>query len=178
MVGTIAARIERPSASHYIGSGKVEEVLAACEATGADVVLFNHTLSPVQERNLAKALDRRVVDRTGLILDIFAQRAVSHEGKLQVELAQLEHLSPRAWCAAAADSTASAAARSACAARAKPAWKPIAGCCRSAASNCKPGWTKSKCSAPRCDARACATPFREWRWSATPTPANRPCSTR
>ena len=95
VVGTIAARIERPSASHYIGSGKVEEVLAACEATGADVVLFNHTLSPVQERNLAKALDRRVVDRTGLILDIFAQRAISHEGKLQVELAQLKHLSAR-----------------------------------------------------------------------------------
>jgi GTP-binding protein HflX len=95
VVGTIAARIDRPSASHYIGSGKVEEVLAACEATGADVVLFNQTLSPVQERNLAKALNRRVVDRTGLILDIFAQRAVSHEGKLQVELAQLKHLSAR-----------------------------------------------------------------------------------
>ena len=95
VVGTVTARIERPNASHYIGSGKVEEVLAACEATGADVVLFNHTLTPVQERNLAKALDRRVVDRTGLILDIFAQRAVSHEGKLQVELAQLKHLSAR-----------------------------------------------------------------------------------
>jgi GTP-binding protein HflX len=95
VVGTIAARIDRPSASSYIGSGKVEEVLAACEATGADVVLFNQTLSPVQERNLAKALQRRVVDRTGLILDIFAQRAVSHEGKLQVELAQLKHLSAR-----------------------------------------------------------------------------------
>ena len=95
VVGSIAARIERPSASHYIGSGKVEEVLAACEASGADVVLFNHSLTPVQERNLAKALDRRVVDRTGLILDIFAQRAVSHEGKLQVELAQLKHLSAR-----------------------------------------------------------------------------------
>jgi GTP-binding protein HflX len=84
VVGTVTARIERPSASHYIGSGKVEEVLAACEAAEADVVLFNHTLSPVQERNLSKALNRRVVDRTGLILDIFAQRAVSHEGKLQV----------------------------------------------------------------------------------------------
>ena len=95
VVGTVSARIERPSASHYIGSGKVEEVLAACEAAGADVVLFNHSLSPVQERNLAKALDRRVVDRTGLILDIFAQRAISHEGKLQVELAQLKHLSAR-----------------------------------------------------------------------------------
>ncbi|KFN41356.1 hypothetical protein N789_05640 [Arenimonas oryziterrae DSM 21050 = YC6267] len=95
VVATIAARIERPSPSTYVGSGKVEEILAACEATDADVVLFNHALSPSQERNLSKALNRRVVDRTGLILDIFAQRAVSHEGKLQVELAQLKHLSAR-----------------------------------------------------------------------------------
>ncbi len=95
VVATITARIERASPSTYIGSGKVEEVLAACEAMGAEVVLFNHTLSPGQERNLSKALGRRVVDRTGLILDIFAQRAVSHEGKLQVELAQLKHLAAR-----------------------------------------------------------------------------------
>lgn len=95
VVGQLPARVERPSASHYIGSGKVEELRAACDATDATLVLFNHTLSPVQERNLAKDLDRRVVDRTGLILDIFAQRAVSHEGKLQVELAQLRHLGAR-----------------------------------------------------------------------------------
>lgn len=92
---TVTARIARASPSHYIGSGKVEEVLAACDAVEATLVLVNHTLSPVQERNLAKALGRRVVDRTGLILDIFAQRAVSHEGKLQVELAQLRHMSAR-----------------------------------------------------------------------------------
>ncbi|MEO8160824.1 MAG: ribosome rescue GTPase HflX, partial [Arenimonas sp.] len=95
VVGQVPARVERPSASHYIGSGKVEELRAACEATQATLVLFNHALSPVQERNLAKDLDRRVVDRTGLILDIFAQRAASHEGKLQVELAQLRHLGAR-----------------------------------------------------------------------------------
>jgi len=95
VVGSVTARVVRASPSHYIGSGKVEEVLAACEASDADLVLFNHALSPVQERNLAKALGRRVVDRTGLILDIFAQRAASHEGKLQVELAQLRHLSAR-----------------------------------------------------------------------------------
>jgi GTP-binding protein HflX len=95
VVGEIPARVERPNASHYIGSGKVEELKSACEATDATLVLFNHTLSPVQERNLAKDLDRRVVDRTGLILDIFAQRAVSHEGKLQVELAQLRHMAAR-----------------------------------------------------------------------------------
>ena len=68
---------------------------AACDATGADLVLVNHPLSPGQERNLEKALERRVVDRTGLILDIFAQRARSHEGKLQVELAQLKHMATR-----------------------------------------------------------------------------------
>jgi GTP-binding protein HflX len=95
VVGEVPARVERPTASHYIGSGKVEELKAACDATDAELVLFNHALSPVQERNLAKDLGRRVVDRTGLILDIFAQRAVSHEGKLQVELAQLRHMSAR-----------------------------------------------------------------------------------
>jgi GTP-binding protein HflX len=95
VVAQIAARVERPCASHYVGSGKVEELKAACDATDAELVLVNHGLSPVQERNLAKDLGRRVVDRTGLILDIFAQRAVSHEGKLQVELAQLRHMSAR-----------------------------------------------------------------------------------
>ncbi len=89
------ARIDRPNAAILIGSGKLEECKAAADAVGADLVLVNHTLSPVQERNLEKALGRRVVDRTGLILDIFAQRARSHEGKLQVELAQLRHMATR-----------------------------------------------------------------------------------
>ena len=89
------ARIDRPNAAMLIGSGKLEEAKIAADATGADLVLVNHTLSPVQERNLEKALGRRVVDRTGLILDIFAQRARSHEGKLQVELAQLRHMATR-----------------------------------------------------------------------------------
>ena len=91
----LTARIDRPNPATLIGSGKLEEVKAACEASGADLVLVNHPLSPVQERNLERALERRVVDRTGLILDIFAQRARSHEGKLQVELAQLRHMSTR-----------------------------------------------------------------------------------
>jgi GTPase len=95
VVGTITARIENPSPSHYIGSGKLIEVKDACEAMGADLVLVNHALTPGQERNLEKDLGRRVVDRSGLILDIFAQRAASHEGKLQVELAQLKHMATR-----------------------------------------------------------------------------------
>jgi len=91
----LPARIDRPNPATLIGSGKLEEVKAAAEATGADLILVNHPLSPVQERNLEKALERRVVDRTGLILDIFSQRARSAEGKLQVELAQLRHMSTR-----------------------------------------------------------------------------------
>ncbi|MBI3171803.1 MAG: GTPase HflX [Hydrocarboniphaga effusa] len=85
----------RPDASLYIGSGKADEVGDAARSGGAELAVFNHELSPSQERNLEKRLQCRVLDRTGLILHIFAQRARSHEGKLQVELAQLQHLSTR-----------------------------------------------------------------------------------
>ena len=85
----------QPSSSYFVGSGKLEEIGEAVRTHKAELVLFNHSLTPSQERNLEKALKCRVLDRTGLILDIFAQRARSHEGKLQVELAQLRHLSSR-----------------------------------------------------------------------------------
>jgi len=84
-----------PSAKTFIGKGKLEEITTRVKALDIDVVLFNHALSPSQERNLEQTLQCRVLDRTGLILDIFAQRAQSFEGKLQVELAQLKHLSTR-----------------------------------------------------------------------------------
>lgn len=84
-----------PDPKFFIGSGKAKEIKQFVTQTQADVVLFNHSLSPAQERNLERLLECRVLDRTGLILDIFAQRARSHEGKLQVELAQLQHLSTR-----------------------------------------------------------------------------------
>lgn len=92
---TITGSRKSPDAKYFIGEGKVEEVQAMLKAHDADVVLFNHTLSPAQQRNIEQTLKTRVIDRTGLILDIFAQRARTHEGKLQVELAQLEHLSTR-----------------------------------------------------------------------------------
>jgi GTPase len=95
VAAVLTARIDRPNAAMLIGSGKLDEVKAAADATGADLILINHPLSPGQERNLERALQRRVVDRTGLILDIFAQRAHSHDGKLQVELAQLKHMATR-----------------------------------------------------------------------------------
>lgn len=84
-----------PDAAFFIGSGKVEEIAALVPIHQVDVVLFNHSLSPAQERNLERAFQCRVLDRTGVILDIFAQRARTFEGKLQVELAQLQHLSTR-----------------------------------------------------------------------------------
>ena len=95
VVGSLNARVERPNPRYYVGTGKAEELREHRQALDADLILVNHALSPVQERNLEKLTECRVVDRTGLILDIFAQRARSHEGKLQVELAQLKHMSTR-----------------------------------------------------------------------------------
>jgi len=94
-VGTVSASRARPDPKYFVGSGKAEEVHAFAEAQQADLVLVDQTLSPSQERNLEKLTGRRVLDRNGLILDIFAQRARSFEGKLQVELAQLSHLATR-----------------------------------------------------------------------------------
>ena len=93
--GTVQTKRSTPDAKLFIGSGKAEELSQLMQASEANIAVFNHDLSPSQQRNLERLLDARVVDRTGLILDIFSQRAQSHEGKLQVELAQLEHLSTR-----------------------------------------------------------------------------------
>ena len=94
-VGAILATRPRPDPKYFVGSGKAEEIRALAEEHQADLILVDQTLSPSQERNLEKLTGRRVLDRNGLILDIFAQRARSFEGKLQVELAQLSHLSTR-----------------------------------------------------------------------------------
>ena len=97
--GIVVAEVRGPRHSPdpktYAGKGKVQEIAAMLAATESDLVIFNHELSPAQERNLERALQCRVIDRTSLILDIFALRASSAEGKLQVELAQLEHMSTR-----------------------------------------------------------------------------------
>ncbi len=93
--GTMQTKRSTPDAKLFIGSGKADELSQLMQASEANIAVFNHDLSPSQQRNLERLLDARVVDRTGLILDIFSQRAQSHEGKLQVELAQLEHLSTR-----------------------------------------------------------------------------------
>ncbi len=92
---TLSGTRDVPNARFFVGSGKLEEIKSCISAQDTDVIIFNHALNPAQERNLERELKCRVIDRVGLILDIFAQRAHSHEGKLQVELAQLQHLSTR-----------------------------------------------------------------------------------
>lgn len=94
-VAVVEGKRSRPDAALYAGSGKVQEIAEALQRSGAGLVIFNHEISAAQQRNLEKRLEIRVVDRTTLILDIFAQRARSSEGKLQVELAQLQHLATR-----------------------------------------------------------------------------------
>jgi GTP-binding protein HflX len=94
-VDFITGSRKRPDARLFIGTGKLEEIRESLVANDGELVLFNHALSPSQERNIERELQCRVLDRTGLILDIFAQRANTHEGKLQVELAQLQHMSTR-----------------------------------------------------------------------------------
>ena len=95
IAGLVRGRRARPDPATFAGKGKVAELAAAVVDRKASLVVFNHELSPAQERNLERELSCRVIDRVSLILDIFAQRARSHEGKLQVELAQLEHLATR-----------------------------------------------------------------------------------
>lgn len=95
IAGVVTGARYRPDPALFVGKGKLEEVAQVCEDVEATVAIFNHTLSPAQERNIERVLQTRVLDRNGLILDIFARRARSFEGKLQVELAQLRHLSTR-----------------------------------------------------------------------------------
>ncbi len=95
IVGLVSASRVHPDAKYFVGSGKATEIADMVHATKAQIIIFNHPLSPAQERNVEKLAQCRVLDRTGLILDIFAQRAHTHEGKLQVELAQLRYMSTR-----------------------------------------------------------------------------------
>ena len=95
VVGVVLSKRRQPDSVTYIGKGKVDEVRDLVSITGADVVVVDHSISPIQERNLEQRVQCRVIDRTRLILDIFSSRASSREGKLQVELAQLKHWSTR-----------------------------------------------------------------------------------
>lgn len=95
IVSHVVAKRDRPDAAYFIGSGKVQEAVLLADSTDVDIILFDQPLSPAQQRNLERQFQRRVIDRVALILDIFALRAKSHEGKMQVELAHLQYLSTR-----------------------------------------------------------------------------------
>ncbi len=95
VVGVIQGRRQAPDPALFVGKGKAEEIGSLAQMSGGDIVIFNHDITAAQQRNLERTLNCRVIDRSALILDIFALRAKSHEGKLQVELAQLQHLSTR-----------------------------------------------------------------------------------
>ena len=131
-VGLITGSRTTPHPKYYVGTGKIEEIRQLVEESQAEVVLFNHALSPSQERNIEREIKCRVLDRTGLILDIFAQRARTHEGKLQVELAQLQHQSTRlvrGWTHLERQKGGIGFG-----ARVKPSWKPTDACCGSAST--------------------------------------------
>jgi len=95
VVDTVTQKLPKPTAPFYIGKGKAEAIKESVQSQGVTSVIFNDELSPAQGRNLENLLSRKVLDRTQLILDIFAQRARSREGRLQIELAQLQYLLPR-----------------------------------------------------------------------------------
>ncbi len=95
MVGKLIQRLSTPSKTHYLGKGKLDELISLKDSTNYDVAIFDEELSPLQQRNLEDALQVKVIDRAALILDVFAKRARSHEGQLQVELAQHQYLLPR-----------------------------------------------------------------------------------
>ncbi|MFM8809857.1 MAG: GTPase HflX, partial [Chthoniobacterales bacterium] len=95
VVDTVTQKLDHPTAPYYIGKGKAEEVAARCTETGAGSIIFDDELSPAQGRNLEEVTSKKILDRTQLILDIFARRARSREGRLQIELAQLQYLLPR-----------------------------------------------------------------------------------
>ncbi len=95
VVGRLVQRLSVPSKTHYLGKGKLEELLALRDSVNYDVIIFDDELSPIQQRNLEETLQVKVIDRAALILDIFARRARTHEGQLQVELAQHQYLMPR-----------------------------------------------------------------------------------
>ena len=176
VVGTMLQRKTRPDTATYIGSGKADELSLACQARDADVVIFDDELSGVQTRNLEDILrGAKVIDRTTLILDIFAQRAQSREGRLQVELAQMAYQLPRLLGHGVARSRLGGGIGT------RPG--------RNAAGNGQAAHPQTdERPAPGMDElsgqRSLRRARREknkvlvWRWSVTPTLENRPCSIR
>ena len=174
-VATLGGSRDRPDPRYFVGSGKAEEIRQQAESLQADVILVDHPLSPSQERNLEKLTGKRVLDRNGLILDIFAQRAKSHEGKLEVELAQLKHIASRlvrGWTHLERQRGGGIGLRG-------PGETQLETDRRLLGTRVKlltKGSRRSSSSAKPAAVRASPFPSPHWRWSAIPMPASRRCS--
>ena len=170
VLGMMTQNLERPNTATLIGKGKVEELAELVKNMEADTVIFNDELSGMQLRNLEDALDVRVIDRTILILDIFADRASSREGKLQVELAQLQYRMPR--LIGFGKSLSRLGGGSGTRGPGKRSWKPTAVTLKSGCWTSRRNWirlrTPEVCSVPAVK----RTKFRLWLWLATPTPVS------
>ena len=157
VVGMFLQKRDRPDTALFIGKGRAEELARECQALEADLCIFDEELSGIQMRNLEDVLHLKVIDRTTLILDIFAQRATSAEGKLQVELAQLQYQSTRLIGEGLVLSR-------------------LAGGIGTRGPGAA-GWRRWKSSGSCAGRTGSATRFPWWRWWAIPTPASPPCST-
>ena len=168
---------DAPDPRSFLGAGKVRELKSLIEANECTLAVFDNELSPSQARVLEAELGVRVLDRSGLILDIFASRAATHEGRLQVALAQYKYLLPRLtgmWTHLVRQT---AAGGSSPMARARLSWRPTGGTSAAASRSWRPSWSRCAVCAPRSAAAARKTRCLSSRWWATPMWARARCST-
>lgn len=170
VVGTVSQKLPNPNPATYIGSGRMEEVCAFCRANEIDLIVADGELSPAQQRNMETQTDTRVIDRTTLILDIFAQRARSREGKIQVELAQLRYMLPRLTGKGKAMSRLGGGIGTR--GRARASWKATSAISAVGFMRWKRNCGKSKNGAMRCARAAKKTASLPWRLSAIQMRAN------
>ena len=173
IAGEFLQHRDRPDPATLIGKGKLEEIAGAAASVSADLLLFDHDLTALQQRNIEKIVHARVIDRTQLILDIFARHARTREGQLQVELAQLEYMLPR--LAGRGIDMSNSEAGSAPAALAKLNWRLIAARSTAASVTSNSNWRMCGSFAPSSGSGESPCRSRPSRWWAIPTPESPPC---
>ena len=174
-VGAMIQKREKPDGATCIGSGRLEELKEVCQSQEIDLIIFDCELSPTQIRNLEFETEVRIIDRTMLILDIFASRARSREGKLQVELAQLKYLLPRLTGKGAAMSRLGGGIGTR--GPGKASWRPTGGTSAEKSRSCGRSWNRCAGSVPPSAPAGRRTRCRWWPSWAIPTQASPPCST-
>ena len=177
VVGEILQRRDRPDPATLIGAGKLEEIAGAAASVNADLLLFDHDLTASQQRNIEKIVQRRVIDRTQLILDIFARHARTREGQLQVELAQLQYMLPRLAGRGVEMSQLGGGigTRGPGETQLETDRRKI---CRGASGTWSSNWKTCAASGRSSGSGGNRRRWRPWRWWDTRTPASRRCSTR